>query len=106
MLSRALIESCLKYQIEKYKKWDDFKNTCRRDCNLDSMINFALKNKDELFSNPKFAEPLKYLQGKGGHRVYMNDIIHGNPVEPTPAAVEAMAGDVRQLIRSILADEE
>ena len=48
------------------------------------------------------ANPLRFLQGTGGHRAYMNDVVHGNWVEPTPAAVEAIAGDVRELIRAIL----
>lgn len=104
MLTRALIESSLVYQIKKKNLWGLYKRQCRQKCDLDSVISFSITNKDALFTDPTIANPLNFLQGNGGHRRFMNDVVHGNWVDPTPAAVEAIAGDTRELLRAILDD--
>ena len=102
MLTRALIESCLSYLIKTKGLLPQLKKNCQNKCGLDEIINFTIANSTRLFNEPSMANPLRFLQGTGGHRAYMNDVVHGNWVEPTPAAVEAIAGDVRELIRAIL----
>ena len=102
MLTRALIESCLIYLIKNKELFPELKKQCQNKCGLDEAINFTIDHAEQLFKDPSMANPLRYLQGTGGHRKYMNDVVHGNWVEPTPAAVEAIAGDVRNLIQAIL----
>lgn len=102
MLTRALIESCLFYLIKTKGLLPQLKSQCQNKCGLDDIINFTITNATRLFNDPSMANPLRFLQGTGGHRVYMNDVVHGNWVDPTPAAVEAIAGDTRELIRAIL----
>ena len=103
MLSRALIESCLLYKIEEKNLTNSLKSGCYRGrCGLDEVISFSIANANQLFVDPAIANPLRYLQGNGGHRNFMNDVVHGNYVDPTPAALEAIAGDVRELIKAIL----
>lgn len=102
MLTRALIESCLIYLIKNKELFPELKKQCQNKCGLDEAINFTIDHAEQLFKEPSMANPLRYLQGTGGHRKYMNDVVHGNWVKPTPAAVEAIAGDVRNLIQAIL----
>jgi hypothetical protein len=102
MLTRALIESSLLYCIESKGLLPQLKKHCQNKCGLDDVINFTIDHATQLFNDKTMANPLRFLQGSGGHRVYMNDVVHGNWVEPTPAAVEAIAGDVRELVRAIL----
>lgn len=102
MLTRALIESCLLYLIKTKGILPELKKQCQNKCGLDDIINFTITNSASLFNDPSMANPLRFLQGTGGHRVYMNDVVHGNWVDPTPAAVEAIAGDTRELVRAIL----
>jgi len=78
------------------------KQKCQDKCGLDDVINFTISNATRLFNDPTMANPLRFLQGTGGHRTYMNDVVHGNWVAPTAGAVEAIAGDVRELVRAIL----
>ena len=103
MLARALIESCLLYKIEEKNLTNSLKSGCYRGrCGLDDVISFSIANASQLFVNPATANPLRYLQGNGGHRNFMNDVVHGNFVDPTPAALEALAGDVREFLKAIL----
>lgn len=104
MLARALIESALTYQLGKKNLFRRFKAQCREDCNLDKLIKFVITNKNNVFQNESIAESLSFLQGRGGHRKYMNDVVHGRFVDPTPAGVEAIAGDTRELLKAILSD--
>lgn len=101
-LTRALIESSLLYLIKTKGMLPQLKKQCQNKCGLDEVINFTITNSARLFNDPTMANPLRFLQGTGGHRVYMNDVVHGNWVDPTPAAVEAIAGDVRELVQAIL----
>ncbi len=102
MLTRALIESSLLYLIENKGLLPQLKKQCQNKCGLDDVINFTIDHATQLFNDKSMANPLRFLQGTGGHRVYMNDIVHGNWVDPTPGAVGAIAGDVRNLIQAIL----
>ncbi len=104
MLARALIESSLEYQLKKKDKFMTYKNWCNGKCDLDKMIKFVINNKVSLFQDPSIADSLSFLQGRGGHRRYMNDVVHGNYVDPTAAGVEAIAGDTRELLKAILND--
>ena len=103
MLTRALIESCLLFQIESKGMVKQLRTRCQDGiCSLEDVIKFAITNADKLFADKSITGPLRYLQGKGGHRKFMNDVVHGNWVDPAPSHVEAIAGDVREILRAIL----
>lgn len=103
MLTRALLETSLLFQIDAKGLTKKLKSGCKGGrCDLDTVISFTITNASALFKDKGIADSLHYLQGKGGHRRYMNDIVHGKWTDPAPAHVEAIAGDIRELLRAIL----
>lgn len=107
LLVRSLIESALLYRIESRKLTEKLiienKGLKLEEIRLNRIIHFSLIHVEELFSKYKEAEKsLKMIQKD--HLSYMNSIVHGSWLDPTPGALQNIAGDTRELLRTILSD--
>lgn len=114
MLSRALLESCLRYQVKKHKKMGEYVKSLEHSKDgkitkspegLKNLVTFVLKNVDVLFRESNRSNARKTLEEILSHRLeYMNGIVHESWFDPTPGKVQDFAGDIREMLRFILSD--
>ncbi len=102
MLIRSLLELTLMYQIKSKGKEQELKNSVRREPTLDDIVKFTITNKSSLFSDPTIADPLQYVQQSGGHRKFLNDVVHDSWVDPQTGHVEVISGDLRNFFKAVL----
>ena len=102
MLIRALLESTLLYQIKSKNMFSELREQSRGEPRLDDIVKFSLTNKDRLFANPQLANSLQYVQQAGGHRKFLNDVVHDTFIDPTTAHAELISGDLRNLFIAII----
>ncbi len=105
MLMRSLLELTLLYQIRLKNKERDLRNGCRHEPTLDDIVKYTISNKSTLFSDVSLADPLKYVQQSGGHRKFLNDVVHDSWVDPQTAHAELIAGDLRNFFITILSGD-
>ncbi len=106
LLIRALVDSALRYQIVKKGKKEEIQkieNKNMENLDLDTIVTFAINKAEDLFDDPRSAKAsLQAFQRN--HRTYLNHVVHGLWVDPTPSHIEGIAGDIRELLRKILSD--
>lgn len=108
LLTRALLESCLRYQIDDVKhRRRDVETQYRKDfdsISLDDIVKYCINNSESLFQESKKAKiVLERVQAV--HRKFLNSIVHDSWIDPTPASIQGIAGDTRELLRKILNGE-
>jgi hypothetical protein len=108
LLIRALLESCLRYQIDDVKhKKRDVETHYKKGFDLltlDEIVKYSITYSQSLFQENSSAKiVLERVQSI--HRVYLNSIVHNNWMDPTPASIQGIAGDIRELLRKILTGE-
>lgn len=114
MLSRALLESCLRYQVNKKGKMGEYLKSLEYEKEgkthisqpgLKNMVSFALKNVENLFKKSNAKNARKALeQITNIHLDYMNGIVHESWSDPTPGKIHDFAGDIREMLKAILSD--
>lgn len=105
MLTRALLESSLRYQIIKANKWDDLiGNTKGRDPNLEYIINYCINKENKVFKNKRASDALKAFKSSGFKDAF-DFVVHGVWAEPDPKTLEQAASILRPLINYILTNE-
>jgi hypothetical protein len=102
MLTRSLLESALIYQIEKQDLKQDYFRYNGRD-GLKKILNFSIREKNRLFSDPKSAKGLEYLQSSR-YKDFMDDIVHSKWIDPRADDVANIAGKIKELLKVILTD--
>ncbi len=106
LLIRALMESALRYQIVKKGKREEIERQEGKnieEIDLNKIVTFAISNVKDLFVDFNSARgSLQRFQSND--RPYLNQIVHGHWVDPTPSHIEGIAGDIRELLRKILSD--
>ena len=104
MLIRALLESCLRFQIVNKNRQPDICREYKRDfeeIRLSEILKFTINNRKDLFRDHRNAKRvLDKIESE--HREYLNSIVHGSWLDPTPSKIEGIAGDIRELLRAIL----
>jgi len=102
LLIRSLLEQVLLFKIREKGKESDLRKQYNREPRLDDIVKFAITNKNDLFSDPTIADPLQYVQQSGGHRKFLNDVVHDSWVDPQTAHAELISGDLRNFFVAIL----
>ena len=103
MLTRSLLEASLLYQIEKKNLKKDYYVYDGKD-GLKKILNFSIKKKAELFSDPKSASGLEYLE-TSKYKDFMDDVVHSKWIVPEKGDVSNIAGKIRKLIQAIISDK-
>lgn len=106
MLTRAILESSLKYQLDKQKMLKEYRIQYKSD-HLDNLIRYVKKNAESLF-DASTANQVKKTLNIFLNRVeltYLNSLVHGDFLDPTPDHIHNVAGDIRKLLQAILSGE-
>jgi hypothetical protein len=98
------LESCLRFQIVKNIKQTDICREYGRDfekIRLSEILKYSITHRKDLFNDHRNAKRvLDKIESE--HREYLNSIVHGSWLDPTPSKIEGIAGDIRELLRAIL----
>ena len=103
MLTRSLLEASLLYQIKKKNLDKDYYKYDGKD-GLKKILNFSIRKKNELFSDPKSANGLEYLE-TSKYKNFMDDVVHSKWIDPEKGDVSNIAGKIRELIQAIISDK-
>lgn len=109
LLTRSLIESALLYRIDKWGLTQALKDKnagrAPADIKMNKVVQFCIDNVETLFSDSKNAmRSLQQIQSE--HLNYMNSIVHNSWQDPTAGQIEKIAGNVRELLRTILTNSK
>ena len=112
MLTRALLESSLLYQVNIKGKLPNYYQSLEYEKDgkkyvskpgLTNLVSFVRDNINDLFDINNIKNATKALeQVKGKHLDYLNSIVHGSWLDPTGDKIHVIAGDIRELLRAIL----
>ncbi len=105
LLARSLIESSLLYRIDKWGLTQALRNENKKkspeEIRMNRVIQFCINHVQELFSDSNNARiSLQKIQSE--HLNYMNSIVHNSWQDPSAGEVEKIAGNARELLRTIL----
>lgn len=103
MLTRAILESSLRYQLDKQKMFDEYGTRFKAD-HLADLIRYVKKNAKSLF-DASTAYQIENALEIFLNRVelsYLNSLVHGNFIDPTSDHIHNIAGDIRELLQAIL----
>ena len=105
LLTRSLIESSLLYRIDKWGLTQTLRNENSKkapeEIKMNRVIQFCIIHVQELFLDSNNARiSLQKIQSE--HLNYMNSIVHNSWQDPSAGEVEKIAGNVRELLRTIL----
>ena len=110
MLTRAILESSLKYQIKKRNKYAEYrliyKDSPYKADRLTNIINYVKDNAEFLFDESIASNAKNALNLFSSHNElnYLNKIVHEEWIDPTPDHIHNIAGYIRKLLQAILSD--
>ncbi len=114
ILSRALLESCLRYQVNKKGKMGEYVKSLEyvndgkthvSQPGLKNMVTYVLNNVEDIFEKANVKHARKALeQITSIHLDYMNGVVHESWSDPTPGKIHDFAGDIREMLKAILSD--
>ncbi len=110
MLTRAILESSLKYQIKKRNKYKEYRSTYKehiysRD-QLNKLIKYVKDNAKSLFDEYTASKAENALNLFSSHTglTYLNSLVHEDWIDPVEDYIHNIAGDIRELLQAILSD--
>ena len=108
MLTRAILESSLIYQLKKRNKYKDYR-LIYKDCphkadRLTNIIDYVKNNAEFLFDESIASSAKNALNLFSSHNElnYLNKIVHEDWIDPTPDHIHNIAGYIRKLLQDIL----
>ena len=106
VLTRAILEYSLLYQLEKQKKFKDFKEQHPQE-HLSDLILYVKKNVKSLFDEyaASKAETALEIFLSRQELKYLNVMVHGGWLDPTVGHIQDVIGDIRELLQTILSGE-
>ena len=105
MITRALLESSLLYQLKKKGKLEAYEKSKKGWDSLKKLVTYVKKEENSLFdkSNVKYAESALDLILQKDLK-HLNSIVHGSWIDPTEGQIHEIAAHIRVLLQTILND--
>lgn len=105
MLTRAILESALVYQLKKRKRWDELVVACKGfEPGLDKIIGFCIQKGKDMFSVKRARDVLIAFSGSG-YKTVFDMVVHGDWADADTKTLEQSAALLRRFISYILNDE-